>query len=140
MPMLKRKEYPRGFILSVCHKGVFKYVGRCHPHPLDSSMWIFFHEERKASQRYRNLRSPGGIDSVVLDFLEREGIERVYHAISGSEWIWTATVAEIREYGARRQEDGRDRWFLPEKGWTKTRYDWESPYCHPEHKLSPGDD
>ena len=98
-------------VLQVWHNRAFKMVGKVLTH---HGVRTFYHEE-SGTQRHYAFNSPGGIDLVVLDWLEQHGVGVVHHSRRGQ--LLTATVALIREYGAFQESDDRMRMYLSHDLW-----------------------
>lgn len=95
----------------------FKYEGRL----------IALHEAT-ASQAYKGLASPGGVDRAALEYLQRLGVTEWHHWTKPTGPLWVATIASLLEQGIYQERDDRYRYFLPNPFWA--RFD-EKPYKSP---------
>lgn len=130
-------------VLEVLHHGQDKMVGKVVmlPHlpknalgaqvPLagvpkgKARVAAFLHEE-SGSQPHVQLDSPGGVDTVVVQYLLAHGVSLVVHVRRGSRFVLVSTPRRIAEYGAPATYDGRARLYLPWSAWAVVSPWWKT--------------
>lgn len=103
-------------VLLVPHKGEPKMAGKLFEQG-DGETHIFLHE---TSQRQHHIKtdSPGGIDQVVLDWLDGLPFPVVVDfKIKEDGSLYRAYPKVFYQYGLQEVSDGRCRFYLPVKFW-----------------------
>ena len=103
-------------VLKVRHKDQEKMTGKVFPFMEEDIYQI----SGSAGNWHRKTRSPGGIDTKVIDFLFEHAISLIYyHNTTTGKWLKT-DVEKVLRYAERHTWDGRDRFFLPIDFWEET--------------------
>ncbi len=124
-------------VLSVYHDGKPKMVGKLFEY---GAGHVFLHQE-SGSQYHRNLDSPGGLDVVLVQYLEqlepRQGPIVIHHWDPGRNELLEATPATVTRDGIRQTYDRRDRYYLPYAFWRPVAGGYKIPWVNPSHILDP---
>jgi hypothetical protein len=101
-------------MLQVKHNGKCKPVGKIYPDP---KVLTFLHET-KANQRHKNLNSPGGIDTCVLDYLVRHKIPRIVFYDKTLCRLYSILTTQATTLGVLQSSGGRMRAYIPAQHWS----------------------
>jgi len=110
-------------VLKVPYKGKPMMVGKVFSWQGET---IFYHEH-SSTQYFHSIPSLP-VDWVVLNFLEKEAINRVDYYDRDKQIFRTTTVTIFREKGIRLQLDTRDRVFLPLSEWREIPATYKTPF------------
>lgn len=125
--------------LHVEHKGEWKPVGRFQEW---KGVHVFEHEEHKRSQEHFGSNSPGGIDVVVLDYLQElqaNGLGAIvivhrYKDDPVKDHCWTASLDSYVKLSMLLEMDGRVRRFLDWALWREGSLE-RSPFVPPMYRY-----
>lgn len=117
-------------VIAVYHDGAYKMTGKCFWLTGPERKLIFLHEE-SGSQGHRNLTAPGGIDRIVLPFLQEIDVEEIHHYNRKERTLFTSGLYNFLLNGVRQKSGGRDRVYLPEHFWHRDYHANGLPYKPP---------
>ncbi len=121
--------------LKYVHNGEAKMVGKIFE-TSNIGNEIFYHKSTE-SQWHRDLDSPGGIDSDVLDWLIAAGIRMIHHHVPTGKHagLYITYTLALKYNGIKQVSDGRERVYLPAKFWANGKKPWyKIPYI-PTEKI-----
>lgn len=122
-------------VLKVRHNNEAKMVGKVFR---VGRRLICLHEE-SGSQGHIKSDSPGGIDTVVVDWLLEAKVDEFHHFNRSTKMLYVASISDIATLGIKETSDGRTRAYLGYPWWCdrKGPLPYDIPWIDRELALDP---
>jgi hypothetical protein len=98
---------------------------------------LIFYNQSERARWYRPLNSPYGVDAGLLNWMEAMKVKSFHHFVRSKNRLYVARVDDIARYGVYREDEGRQKVFLPIVKWQeRTGRNYDVPFVRDEITIN----